>query len=152
TYDGSTTAPINAGTYDVEVTFISDDPNYLSTSITSSITILPATPSVGLDNGGQWEFTYNGSPQSVVGSAAGIDGVTPVAGSFSYTYYDYYYPYTQLSGAPTNAGYYSFTEYFTSQDPNYSDGSFSWQMIIDPTTPTVTVSGGPLTYNGTSQR
>jgi hypothetical protein len=151
TYNGSPTAPVNAGTYDVAVTFTSKDPNYLSTSIDSTMTILPATTSVGLGNGGQWQFTYNGAPQSVVGSAVGIDGVTPVAGSFSYTYSDYYYPYTQLSGDPVNAGVYALTESFTSQDPNYSNGTFSWEMIIYSATPTVTVSGGPLTYNGMGQ-
>jgi hypothetical protein len=149
TYDGSTTLPVNAGTYEVEVTFTSNDPNYTSTSGTGALTILPATTSVGLGNDGQWEFTYNGSPQSVVGSAVGIDGVTPVNGSFTYQFYDAYN--NPLSGPPTDAGSYSFTEYFTSADPNYSDGTFSWQEIIFAAEPTVTVSGGPYTYNGSPQ-
>jgi hypothetical protein len=151
TYNGSATLPVNASTYVVAVTFTSNDPNYLSTSTTSSTTILPATPSVGLGNGGQWEFTYNGMPRSVVGSAVGIDGVTPINGSFTYTYYQYYYPWTQLPGAPVDAGSYSFTEYFTSLDSNYANGTFSWQLNIAPASPTITVSGGPYTYNGTNQ-
>src|SRR5262249_7336223 len=136
TYNGSATPPVDAGTYAVAVSFTSNDPNYLSTSSTRSLTINPATPSVGLGNGGQWQFTYNGTPQSVVGSAVGIDGVTPINGSFTYTYYQYYYPWTQLPGAPVDAGSYSFTESFTSLDPNYADGAFSWQLIITPATPT----------------
>ena len=156
TYNGSPTAPVDAGTYDVAVTFTSNDPNYLSTSTTSTLTILPATPSVGLGNGGQWQFTYNGTPQSVVGSAVGIDGLTPINGSFTYSYYNEYGSNTQLfgpplPGAPTNAGYYTFIEYFTSQDPNYADGTFSWYLQIDPASPTVTVSGGPFTYNGSAR-
>lgn len=151
TYNGSSTPPVDAGTYDVEVTFTSNDSNYLSTSASSTMTILPATPSVGLGNGGQWEFTYNGSPQSVVGSAVGIDGITPINGSFTYTYSQYYYPWTPLSGPPVDAGTYAFTETFTSSDPNYGNGTFSWEEIIDSAYPTVTVSGGTFTYNGTSQ-
>ena len=156
TYNGSMTPPVDAGTYDVTISFNSSDPNYLSTMISSSITILPATPSVGLGNGGQWEFTYNGAPQSVVGSATGIDGVTPINGSFTYAYYNEYGSNTQLfgpplPGAPTNAGSYTFIEYFTSQDPNYADSSFSWNLWIDPASPTVTVSAGPFTYNGSAQ-
>jgi hypothetical protein len=150
TYNGSPAPPVNAGTYDVTVAFASNDPNYLSTSTTNSITILPATPSVGLLNG-QWIFTYDGTPHGVVGSAVGIDGVTPINGTFTYTYSQYYYPWSQLPGAPVDAGYYSFTETFTSLDPNYSDGTFSWQLEITPAAPTVTVSGGPFTYNGNSQ-
>ena len=157
TYNGSSTVPVNAGTYTVAATFTSNDANYLSTSSTSTITINPATTSVGLGNGGQWEFTYNGAPQSVVGSAVGIDGVTPIDGTFSYAYYNEYGSNTQLfgpplPGAPTNAGYYTFIENFTSNDPNYADGSFSWYLSIDPASPTMSFNGGPFTYNGSSQR
>jgi hypothetical protein len=156
TYNGSTTLPVDAGTYEVEVAFTSSDPNYVSTSAIGSITILPATPSVGLGNDGQWEFTYNGLPQSVVGSAVGIDGLTPIDGTFTYEYYNEYGSNTQLfgpplPGAPTDAGYYTFIEYFTSQDPNYADGSFSWYLSIFPASATATFDGGPFTYNGQAQ-
>ncbi len=154
-YNGSATLPVNAGTYDVTVDFTSNDPNYVSTSTTGSITIQSATPSVGLGNDGQWEFTYNGQPQSVVGSAVGIDGLTPIDGTFTYEYYNEYGSNTQLfgpplPGAPTDAGFYTFIEYFTSADPNYSDGSFSWDLWINPAEPTVTINSGPFTYNGTT--
>ena len=156
TYDGSSTPPVNAGTYDVAAAFNSNDPNYLSTSVASTITILPATPSVGLGNGGQWEFTYNGLPQTVTGSAVGIDGLTPIDGTFTYEYYNEYGSNTQLfgpplPGPPTDAGSYTFIEYFTSLDPNYGDGSFSWYLYVDPASPTVNLNGGPFTYNGSAQ-
>src|SRR5262249_13828332 len=48
-------------------------------------------------------------------------------------------------------GYYTFTEYFNSLDPNYASGTFSYSFAIYAVTPTVTVSGGPLTYNGQGQ-
>jgi hypothetical protein len=98
TYNGSPSLPVNAGTYVVDVTFTSNDPNYVSTSGTGSLMILPATSSVGLGNNGQWQFTYNGSPQTIVGSAVGIDGVTPVNGTFTYQYFNEYGSNTQLFG------------------------------------------------------
>ena len=94
-------------------------------------------------------------PQSVISSAVGSDGVTPISGSFTYTYYNEYGSNTQLfgpplPGAPADAGYYTFIEDFTSQDPNYADGSFSWYLYIDPASPTVTINSGPFTYNGSA--
>jgi hypothetical protein len=156
TYDGSSSLPVDAGTYTVVADFTSADPNYLSSSVTSTLTINPATPSVGLGNGGQWEFTYNGQPQSVVGSAVGIDGLTPISGSFTYTYYNEYGSNTQLfgpplPGAPADAGSYTFVENFTSADPNYADGSFSWDLVIYSASPTMSYNGGPFTYNGSPQ-
>jgi hypothetical protein len=155
-YNGSPDLPVDAGTYTVDVAFSSNDPNYTSTTTESTFTINPATPSVGLGNGGQWEFTYNGQPQTVVGSAVGIDGLTPVNGSFTYEYYNEYGSNTQLfgpplPGAPTDAGNYTFIEYFTSADPNYADGSFSWYLYIFEASPTLTINPGPFTYNGSAQ-
>ena len=155
TYNGSAAPPVNAGTYQVSATFTSTDPNYLSTSTTSSITILRATPSVGLLDG-NWVFTYDGMPRSVVGSAVGIDGVTPITGSFTYDYYNEYGSNTMLfgpplPGPPTDAGYYTFSENFTSLDPNYADGTYSWNLQIDPAESTLTVGGGPYTYNGSGR-
>jgi hypothetical protein len=154
-YNGSATLPADAGTYQVTVSFASADPNYLSTSTTSAITILPATPSVGLLNG-QWQFTYDGLPQSVTGIATGIDGVTPINGTFTYSYYNEYGSNTILNGpplpgAPTDAGYYNVVENFASLDPNYSNGSFTWNLQINPAQMAVTISGGPFIYNGTNQ-
>jgi hypothetical protein len=86
----------------------------------------------------------------------GIDGLTPIDGTFTYTYYNEYGSNTQLfgpplPGAPTDAGSYTFVETFTSQDPNYADGSFSWYLQIYAAAPTLIVGGAPVTYNGTSQ-
>ncbi len=157
TYKGSSTLPVDAGSYEVEVTFNSNDSNYASTSTIGTLTILAQTSSIGLGGGGQWEFTYNGSPQSVVGSAYGYDySITqyvPINGTFTYEYFNEYGSNTQLfgpplPGAPTNAGYYTFIENFTSLDPNFASGSYSWDLYIDPASPTMTINPGPLTYNG----
>ena len=60
------------------------------------------------DGGATWnsvnnKFTYDGTPKGVVGAAYGVDGVTPVDGTFAYQYFDN--TGTQLSGAPTNGSF-----------------------------------------------
>jgi hypothetical protein len=148
-YNGSSTLPVNAGTYDVSVTFTSNDANYLSTTATGSMTIQQAGPSLYYQlNGRAYYYIYNGMPQGVTGLATGYFNA-PINGTFTYAYYDS--TGTQLPGTPTAAGYYTFTEDFASLDPNYSSGTFSYSFAIYPATPTVTVTGGPFTYNGQGQ-
>jgi hypothetical protein len=148
-YNGSSTLPVDAGTYNVSVTFTSNDPNYLSTIASGSMTIQPAGVSLYYSlNGGAYYYTYNGTPQGVTGSATGYFN-NPVNGTFTYAYFDS--TGAQLPDTPTNAGSYTFTEYFTSLDPNYASGSFSDSFAIYAATPTVTVTGGTFTYNGQGQ-
>jgi hypothetical protein len=148
-YNGSSTLPVNADTYNVSVTFTSNDSNYLSTTATGSMTIQQAGPSLYYQlNGGAYYYFYNGMPQGVTGIATGYFN-NAVNGTFTYAYYDS--TGMQLSGPPTAAGYYTFTEYFTSLDPNYTSGTFSYSFAIYAATPTVTVTGGPFTYNGQGQ-
>jgi hypothetical protein len=148
-YNGSQALPVNAGTYNVSVTFTSNDSNYLSTTASGSMTIQPSGVSLYYYlNGGAYYYYYNGTPQGVNGTALGYFNV-PVNGNFSYAYFDS--TGAQLPSAPTNAGSYTFTEYFNSLDPNYASGTFSYSFAIYGATPTVSVTGGPLTYNGQGQ-
>jgi hypothetical protein len=148
-YNGSSTLPVNVGTYTVSVTFTSNDPNYLSTSATGSMTIQPSGVNLYYNlNGGAYWYTYNGTPQGVNGTATGYFN-NPVNGTFSYAYFDS--TGAQLPGTPTNAGSYGFTEYFTSLDPNYADSTFSSSFTIYAATPTVSATGGSFTYNGQGQ-
>jgi hypothetical protein len=148
-YNGSSTLPVNVGAYNVSVTFTSNDPNYLSTTASGSMTIQQAGVSLYYYlNGGAYYYNYNGTSQGVNGIALGYFNV-PVNGAFSYAYFDS--TGAQLPGAPTNAGSYTFTEYFTSFDPNYASGTFSYSFAIYAATPTLTMTGGPFTYNGQGQ-
>ncbi|OWK39106.1 beta strand repeat-containing protein [Fimbriiglobus ruber] len=137
-------APTTAGRYYVTAAFISGDPNYANaTSAETGFTIGTAMPSVTVTDGG----AYNGKPFNAVGSAVGIDGQTPVSGSFNYTYFASD-GVTQLDSAPTNAGSYFVTAIFSSSDPNYaSASSVKTGFTIVTDTPTVTVTDGG-TYDG----
>jgi autotransporter-associated beta strand protein len=79
------TAPYaEVGTYIVTATFTSQDPNYGGNSVSGAIVnIVPAAPTIVINSG---PFGYSGSPQPTTAVAYGVDGVTPVDGTFSFTY------------------------------------------------------------------
>jgi hypothetical protein len=127
----------------VVATFTSSDPNYANSSAQTTFTINPAIPTMTVsDTGG----TYNGNPFAANATAVGIDGVTPVSGSFSYSYY----AGSSVSGTPSasNAGTYTVVATFTSSDPNYASGTAQTTFTISPAIPTVTVSDAGGTYTG----
>jgi hypothetical protein len=134
TYNGSTTAPTAAGTYNVVAVFASNDPNYVNTAAKETYNIYQALPTVTVTGGGT--FTYDGQPHTISATEVGLDGVTPVAGTFTYTY-------NGSTTAPVNGGTYTAVANFTSTDPNYSNASATTTITIpDPTIPTgVTVTG-----------
>ena len=78
-------------------------------------------------------------------TAVGVDGTTPVSGSFTYTYYvggDT--SGTSLgSTAPTNADTYTVVASFTSMDSNYTNASSQT---------TFTISKAPTQLNRTTPR
>jgi hypothetical protein len=138
TYNGSSTPPMNAGSYNVVAAFTSSDPNYVDTVTQGTFYIDPATPAIALSGGGT--ITYDGSPHPIVATATGVDGSTPVAGSFAYTY-------NGSSSPPVGPGSYAAIASFTSADPNYTNSSASTTITIpDPTIPTgVTAVGASTT-------
>src|SRR5579884_1121992 len=118
----SATAPTNAGTYTVVATFSSNDPNYASGGTAqTTFTIKPATPTLSVSDAGG---TYNGHAFPATAKAVGVDGKTPVSGSFSYAYYvGSSASGAALKTAPRNAGTYTVVAAFTSSNPNYSNGT-----------------------------
>lgn len=139
-YDGSATAPTAAGTYTVVALFTSADPNYTDASATGSLTINQATPAVTLNTG---TFTYDGTTHAASASAVGVDGVTPVAGSFSFTY-------NGSATAPSAAGTYAVVATFTSSDPNYANATANGNLIINAVTPAFSNLSSPTISAGTA--
>jgi hypothetical protein len=137
TYNGSPNAPIDPGTYSVVAKFTSNDPNYTNGTATSTLIITPAAPRITV-TGGTFLFDFN--PHAATATAVGVDGVTPVAGSFSFTY-------NGSTSPPVNAGSYAVVATFTSSDVDYANGTGSATITIpDSTIPTgVTVAGASTT-------
>ncbi len=140
TYSGSATVPTNAGTYPVHIVFTSSDPNYISDTIDTTLTINPFTPVLTLTCTG---VTYNGSPHACTASVTGtMPGTTSITYDGSVT-------------APANAGTYAVSASFTPADTsNYNSASGTGSLTIAPipttasvVAPTVTypAAGGPIT-------
>jgi hypothetical protein len=137
TYDGSATAPSQAGSYAVAMTFTSSDPNFTDATATATLVIRRATPAVFVTGG---PFIYDGSAHPATATATGAGG-SPVPGAFTFTY-------NGSATAPVDAGTYTVLAHFSSADPNYTDAdSPAGTLVINPAKPTVTVSGGPFTYD-----
>ncbi len=102
---------------------------------------LPAVPTVQLLTGG---FVYDATPHAADALALAADGVTPVDGTFAFTY-------DGSSTPPTNVGTYNVVATFTSTDPNYVSTVTVDTLYIDPATPTLNISGGgTILYDGLS--
>ncbi len=140
-YDGSATVPTNTGTYAVTADFTPTDTlNYTSLTGASAgnFVITKATPTVSVTNS---PVTYNGSPQAAV-----VLGSVP--GAVSNIMYD------GSATAPTNAGTYAVTADFTPTDTtNYNNlsGASAGNFVINPVTPTLSVTNSPVVFNGLPQ-
>jgi hypothetical protein len=138
TYNGSATAPANAGVYAVVATFTSSDPNFADATGNGTLIIQKATPTVKINGG---PFVYTGAPHAATAVATDFAS-NAVSGTFSFTY--------NGSGiAPTNVGTYNVSATFTSGDPNFNNAAGEGLLDITQAQPTITVSGGPFTYDGT---
>jgi hypothetical protein len=145
---GSSTAPTDAGTYSVVAQFTSADPNYTDAESTPvTFTIGQVAPVVTTTDA---SAPYTGSPFAATATAIGVDGVTPVSGSFAFTYYvGSTASGTGTSTAPTNIGTYTVVASFTSSDPNYINAQADpVTFTISPLTPNIVVSDAGGTFNG----
>jgi hypothetical protein len=113
----------------------------------TSATINPAAPLLAVSDAGG---TYNGSSFVATATAVGVDGKTPVAGSYSFSYYSGTSASgTPLVSAPSSAGTYTVVATFTSSDLNYtSGGTAQTTFTIIPAAPTLSVTDAGGTYNG----
>jgi hypothetical protein len=129
TYDGSPTAPISAGTY--EVLALIDDPNYEG-SASGAFVIGKATATIQL---GGLEQTYDGTPKSVTATTMPEELAVAVT-------------YDGSPTAPTSAGTYEV--HAVIDDPNY-EGSNSGTLVIDKASATIQLDGLEQTYDGTQK-
>ncbi|UII25496.1 MBG domain-containing protein [Fulvivirga maritima] len=129
TYDGSTTAPTNAGTYDVVVNI--DNINYQG-SFTDQLQVQKATGIVTLS---AFTTTYNGTAQQV--------GVSTSPAGLPYEV-----TYNGSTTAPTNAGTYNVEATITSN--NYA-GEATGVFTINIANASVVISDLSVTYDGTEK-
>src|SRR5262249_44655975 len=128
-YDGSASAPSRAGTYAVQATFSSADPNYAGATGTAALVITPATPVL------TW------AAPAAIPSATALDGTqlnatADVPGTFAYS---------PAAGTFLATGTQQLTVTFTPDDrTDYTPGTRSVQITVnEPPAPTpATGSGG----------
>jgi uncharacterized repeat protein (TIGR03803 family) len=100
-----------------------------------------ATPTVTVADAGG---TYDGESFAATATAVGTDGVTPVSGTFAFTYYIG----STVNGAgsttaPTDAGTYTVVASFASEDPNYGNAqSAPATFTVSPASPTISTTAG----------
>ena len=103
--------------------------------IATEIGVLPAAPTILISAPGG---NYTGNPFVASATSTGIDGTTPVNGTFSYRYSIGTVPTSAgTSIAPTSPGTYTVTATFVSSDPSYNNTSASKTFTINPAPPTV---------------
>lgn len=140
-YNGSDVPPTEPGTYAVEAVFTSANTYYADTVGTGSLTIVPATPLVLIDGE---PFVYDGTAHSATATAYAIDGLTPISGSFSFSY-------EGSPVAPSNPGVYGVVATFTSSDPRYANASASGTLTttsIGSILPLLELNTANVTYDG----
>lgn len=118
TYNGSTTPPVNAGTYTVQVAV--DDPNYVG-SATATLVIQKATAQITFDPASLTQV-YNAGPRPVIVTVA------PTGTPFTLTY-------NGLGAVPVNAG--SYPVLVTVNAANY-EGTASAALTVQKAPATAT--------------
>ncbi len=129
TYDGSATAPVNAGSYAVVATV--NDANY-SGSASGTLVVSEAIATVTLNDLAQ---TYTGTARTATATT------TPGGLAVNITY-------DGSATAPVNAGSYAVVA--TVNDANYN-GSASGTLVVSKATATVTLGSLTQTYSGTAR-
>jgi fibronectin type 3 domain-containing protein len=126
TYDGSSTPPINAGSYAVEATITA--PNYTGHA-SGTLIIAPANAGVTL---GGLNTLYDGTPKAATATT------TPANLSVTFTY-------DGNTAAPADAGSYAVVGTVT--DANYT-GTATGTLVIAPAAAVINLGGLSATYDG----
>lgn len=124
TYNGSSDAPVNAGSYAVLASF-AGDLNYNPATASGVVDIAKATPIVTAAGG---SFNYDGLPHPATASATGVGGASlgPVVVT-----------YNGSPAAPVSGGNYAVLASYAG-DLNYNNGNASSTVIINAVPLTIT--------------
>lgn len=123
-YGPSSMKPIDAGTYSVTATVAADDNYSTATSAPYNFTILKANPTINVT---PYTVTYDGNPQTSVGSAKGISSENLIGLDLSNTTH-------------TSAGTYTDNWTFTDVTGNYNDASGSVNNTINQASLSITAN------------
>ena len=134
-YNGSTSGPVNAGTYTIQVQYAGDN-NYIPASWTGTFTINKATPSVTATGG---SFPFDAQPHAGSGAAVGVLGeaLTPVT-----------LTYNGSPTVPINGGTYTVRASYAGSQNYTAAQSADATLTITRVTPTVEISTAPVYYTG----
>jgi hypothetical protein len=140
----STSPYAESGSYIAFAYFTSTDPNYGNAVGTGPLTIVPTAPTVIINDGA---IGFDGFSHPATATAVGIDGVTPIDGTFTFTY-------NGSADEPTAPGTYAVLATFTSNVSDYANTVASGTIVVGTqsapsttitvgTTETYTLSGTP---------
>jgi len=134
----------SAGSHTLSATYTPTGDFSTSEAGGSSLTVDPATPTIQVSAAGTiyTGLSYAGATSC---TAEGVNGEHPSA---TLSYEDG--SHNPLSSAPTDAGNYFVRCSAGGTGTNYAATSDTAAFTISPATPTVTVSGEPVTYDGNS--
>jgi uncharacterized membrane protein len=140
------TAGLTAGSHTITAVYSGDTSFNASTAATLSLTVAPATPTVGITWAG---WTYDGTAHAASGSVRGVGSPPEDLGTPTFTYYagSVTDAAHQLSGAPKDAGTYTVVASYASGS-NYNPASSSATITISPKAATVTALNQTITYGG----
>jgi uncharacterized repeat protein (TIGR01451 family) len=142
---GSSSPPTGSGNYTVVASYAGNT-NYTSARSLTTYGIDQVSPTVSVSDAGG---PNNGNPYPATATAVGVDGTTPVSGSFTLVYF----AGTDTSGTslgskpPASAGTYTVLAVFTSADPNYTYGVAQTTFTITPVTSSPQAPPPPLSLN-----
>ena len=114
----------------------SDGVRYTNASATVTLTVRKAVPAIAVSGG---TFAYDGAPHPATGTVTGLGGVA--LGPLTFTY-------SGTAAVPVDAGVYAVQAEFAG-DSNYEPLSRTATVTITKAVPSMSLTGGTFTYDGT---
>ena len=131
TYNGSTPAPVNVGSYAIVASFTSTDTNFNNATDNGTISITKANATVDVNGA---TITYDGQAHGATGTATGV------AGENLASLLDLGATFTNAPGGTANWSF--------AGNSNYNSQSGSVAITINKANATVQVNGVTVTYDG----